>query len=189
MVHCCCVPNCSSRSDRETDLSFFHLPLNNRRLLNRWVHVIRQTNLPIHRNTRICSRHFVNAKGRRLYPNEVPSLSLPRPSTATRTIPRKPSKNRSTDLNDEPVMTPEAEVEVGVDKEGQAKQDASTQTEMDLADLAMTESKVLNLEEKLNETEKKLREVEKKLQKSKFSLNNIKNNDTQVTFFTGFPSF
>ena len=86
-------------------------------------------------------------------------------------------------------MTPEAEVEVGVDKEGQAKQDASTQTEMDLADLAMTESKVLNLEEKLNETEKKLREVEKKLQESKFSLNNIKNNDTQVTFFTGFPSF
>ena len=124
-----------------------------------------------------------------MYPNEVPSLNLPRPSTATRTIPRKPPKNRSTDLNDEPVMTPEAEVEVGVDKEGQAKQDASTQTEMDLADLAMTESKVLNLEEKLNETEKKLREVEKKLQESKFSLNNIKNNDTQVTFFTGFPSF
>ena len=54
-------------------------------------------------------------------------------------------------------MTLEVEVsdEDGVDNEDQGKQDASTQIEMSLADLAMIDSKVLNLEEKLKETEKK----------------------------------
>ena len=40
-----------------------------------------RTNFPLKRNARTCSEHFVNAKldakGRRLYPDEVPSLPLP----------------------------------------------------------------------------------------------------------------
>ena len=56
------------------------LPLKNKRLLNHCIHSIRQTNLPINYHTRICSRHFVNTKGRRLYSDEDPSLCLPKSS-------------------------------------------------------------------------------------------------------------
>ena len=41
-----------------------------------WVHVIRWTNLPLNCHTRACSKHVVNAEGRRLYPDELPSLTL-----------------------------------------------------------------------------------------------------------------
>ena len=77
----------------------FSLPLKNVRLLKRWVHVIRRTNHPQNRHTRICSKHFVNAEGRRLYPDEVPSLFLPRPSISSSKNRRKPPRDRSALLN------------------------------------------------------------------------------------------
>ena len=46
----------------------------------------------------------------------------------------------------------------------------------------MLRSKVLNLE-------KKLEEVEKKVKAAKFTLSNIKDDDSKVSFYTGFPSF
>ena len=46
----------------------------------------------------------------------------------------------------------------------------------------MLRSKVLNLE-------KKLEEAENKLEEAKFTLSNIKDDDSKVAFYTGFPSF
>ena len=84
MVHCCSVPGCSNRSDRESHLSFFKLPLKNKALLKQWVHRIGRKNLPINPNTRVCSEHFVQAAGRLLQHDEVPSLRLPILSTSPR---------------------------------------------------------------------------------------------------------
>ena len=41
MVHVCCVPGCSNRSDREHHLSFFGLPLKKKKpVLKQWIHRI-----------------------------------------------------------------------------------------------------------------------------------------------------
>ena len=92
MTHSCCVPGCSNRSDRETGLSYFKLPLNRKAILKQWIHVIRRINLPINGSTCVCSIHFVNAAGCLLRPDEVPSLHLPVRSTGDKTATRKPLK-------------------------------------------------------------------------------------------------
>ena len=81
MVHVCCVPCCSSRSDRERNLSYFGLPFQDKKLLKQWIHRIGRANLPLNRSTRICSRHFIKAEGRKLCQDEVPSENLPVLST------------------------------------------------------------------------------------------------------------
>ena len=40
-----CVPGCSNRSDKESHLSYFGLPLKDKKLLKQWVHVIRHEHL------------------------------------------------------------------------------------------------------------------------------------------------
>ena len=47
------------------------------------------------------SEHFVNAKGKRLYPAKVPSLSLPMHSISLRSNRRKPPRYPSVSLGDE----------------------------------------------------------------------------------------
>ena len=94
MVHCCCVPGCSNRSDRERHLSFFTLPLKNKTLLKVWIHRIGRKNLPINRNTRVCSQHFERATKRRLLSDECPTLNLPVLTTSIRKTERKPPKER-----------------------------------------------------------------------------------------------
>ena len=84
MVHVCCVPGCSSRSNRETNLSYYRLPLQNKKLLKQWVHKIGCSNLPLNASTRVCSHHLINAKGRKLRKDEIPSEALPiLPTSAT----------------------------------------------------------------------------------------------------------
>ena len=87
MVHVCCVPGCSSRSNREINLSYYRLPLQNKKLLKQWIHKIGRSNLPLNCSTRVCSRHFINAKGRKLRKDEVPSERLPiLPTSTTPTV-------------------------------------------------------------------------------------------------------
>ena len=99
MVPCCCVPECSARSDRELHLSFFSLSLKNKKLLKRWVHAIGHKKPPLNPHTRICSKHFVNAEGRCLYLSEVPSLFLPRTSISWNKIRKKPPRDQSISLS------------------------------------------------------------------------------------------
>ena len=77
MVHVCCVPACSSRSNREVNLSYFRLPLHNKRLLKQWIHCIGHSNLPLNASTRVCSCHFISAEGQKLRKDEVPLETLP----------------------------------------------------------------------------------------------------------------
>ena len=180
MVHCCCVIDCSSRSNRETHLSFFSLPLKNKRLLKHWIHVIRRKNLPLNRHTRICSRHFVNTKKRHLYPNEVPSLFLPDASFCLSRNQRKPPRDQSAVLHDdlEAVSTELGTAKDDLDSDGDSKvtRDVSAQTDMkEVEEVTILRQKFVDLERKLEET--------------KFRLSNIKNDENMVTFYTGFPSY
>ena len=104
MVHFCTVPGCSNRSNRNTSVSFYALPLKNKKLLKIWIHKIGRSNLPINKSTRICSDHFVNAAGRRLRPDEYPSINIPILSTtslACQAKPRKSPKLRTEEHTDE----------------------------------------------------------------------------------------
>ena len=103
MFQCCCFPDCSSTSNRERHLSLFAFPMKNKRLLKRWVRVIRRANPPLNRHTRTCSKHFVNAEGRRLYSDEVPLLTLPSNNRSLGNNWRKPPRYQFASLGDEPV--------------------------------------------------------------------------------------
>ena len=95
MVHFCCIPGCSNRSNRDTAVSYFGLRLKNKPLLRVWIHKIGQQNLPLNNNTRICSNHFVSAAKRKLRPDEYPTINLPQRSHTTVVRPRKPPKTRA----------------------------------------------------------------------------------------------
>jgi hypothetical protein len=77
MVHHCVVPGCSNRSDRETTLSYFGLPLKDKQLLKIWINKIGRSNLPLTKSSRVCSSHFVYATQRRLRVDEYPTINLP----------------------------------------------------------------------------------------------------------------
>jgi len=77
MVNFCAVPGCSNLSDHDLNVSYHRLPINRQSLLKQWIHKIGQENLPILDSTRVCSEHFVNSKGRKLQPDEYPTLKLP----------------------------------------------------------------------------------------------------------------
>ena len=85
MVYFCTVPGCSNCSNRNTSVSFYALPLKNKKLLKIWIHKIGKSNLPINKSTRICSDHFVNAAGRRLRLDEYPLINIPILSTTAQT--------------------------------------------------------------------------------------------------------
>ena len=87
----CCVPECSKRSDRDKDVSFHRLPLRNKKLLKIWIHKIGRKNLPLSTSTRVCSRHFICSRNRKLRPDEYPTLNLP----ALPTQVPQPRKRRS----------------------------------------------------------------------------------------------
>ena len=96
MAHFCAVPGCSNRSNRDTRLSYFGLPLKKKALLKVWIHKIGRKNLPLNSNTRVCSDYFVLAAGRSLRPDEYPTRNLPMISTqSTVSKPRKPPKVRT----------------------------------------------------------------------------------------------
>ena len=76
MVHFYTVPGCSNRSDRETQLSFHRLP-RDKNVLKQWVHKIGRAQLAISESTRVYCEHFVNSRGRKIRPDEVPTLNLP----------------------------------------------------------------------------------------------------------------
>ena len=90
MVNFCAVPGCSNRSDRDKNFSYHRLPINKPLLLKQGIHEIGRENLPNLDSTRVCSEHFVNSKGRKLRPDEYPTLKLPqRPTQVSVPLPRR----------------------------------------------------------------------------------------------------
>ena len=178
MVHFCAVPGCLNRSNRDTGLSFFSLPLKKKALLKVWIHKIRRKNLPLNSNTRVCSNHFISAVGRRVRPDEYPTRNLPSISTrSTVSKPRKPPKVRS--ISSEISQSiPAASVisDLSSSEDDVEQVDVETQTSDDLpAVIEELKGKVMGLEEIIAA--------------SKFCIENIANDDPLITFYTGFPSY
>ena len=69
----------------------YHVMIN--QLLKLWIHKIGRKDLRVSASTRVCSRHFVSSKGRKLRPNEYPTLNLPTLPTQV-TQPRKQKSPR-----------------------------------------------------------------------------------------------
>ncbi len=168
-------PFCSSRSNRERSLSYYGLPLKNKSLLKQWIHVIGRSNLPVNTSTRICSRHFVNAEGRRLYAGEVPSKHLPsRPTQSSASKKRKPPRERS---------VVEKSLSCSMKEATCSFQDQATNTDPEFS------TTVLTLQKEVEILGKELHEAKSDLMKQQFRLANIADSDKKVCFYTGFPSY
>ena len=102
IFHCCCIPDCSSRSNRERHLSFLLFLW---RIKGYWSVALMSLGKPTSCwiVTRICSKYLVNVKGGCLYPDEDPSLLLQRPFICLSNNWRKPPRYWSASLGDEPV--------------------------------------------------------------------------------------
>lgn len=172
MVHFCCVPGCSNRSNRETELSYFGLPLKNKALLKVWMQKIWRDNLPLNNNTRIFSEHFVSASKRKLRPDEYPSLKLPQASHTTIFKLRKPPKQRT---------VPER----------------STETSSNEEDIPDEDDRINNIGTQANDGSKKLIEqlketvktLQANLSETKFCIENISKDDQDLNFYTGFTNY
>ena len=161
MVNYCSVPGCSSRSDRESSLSFHTLPLKNKILIKKWIHQIGCKSLPLNNNTRVCSKQFINSQGHCLHPDEFPFENLPAlPTQLTTPTPRRPLIRKST-----PSKLPAVKhVAVNTDPDGyQTKND--------------------KLELELSALQKGLHHP------AAFSIEQIAHDDHNVSFYTGFLSF
>ena len=66
----CVLSGCSSKSDRESFLSFHRLPFSNK------TPQPSRKNLSVNSNSGICSRHFFNSHGHILRPDEYPTENL-----------------------------------------------------------------------------------------------------------------
>ena len=176
MVHCCSVPSCTNRSDRESHLSYLSLPLTRKPVLKQWIHRIGRKDLPIIPNTRVCSNHFVNATGRRLRPDEVPTLYMPVLSTSVSLLaPRNPPRNRTADY-----VAPFTFAEDTDPSElcMCVRRDASTQTE----------NSIITTERELQAL-KQIDLLQQQVNEQKFRLCNIQGDDTKVSFYTSFQSY
>ena len=176
MVHFCCVPGCSNDSTK-TQFSFFSLPLKRKSVLKQWIHAIGRKNLTVNAHTRVCSEHFVHANGRLLRPDEIPSLKIPSSSRQRKS--RKPPKDRSSLVNSSK-FSDRAEVP--------AQQDPVT------VDASVQTGRVLSAEEialldKVNELEMAIKEIDKQRCKQRFSIMNMKDDNGQVLYYTGFKSY
>ena len=182
MVHVCCVPGCSSRSDREKCLSFFSLPLRNKKRLKQWIHKIGRVNLPINSSTRVCSRHFLKAEGRKLRKDEVPTENIPilRASVTQAKKRRSPKKRMplvTVTESNTTVATAAAEAMKHLER-----CDKGIATELSLSRLNLIMDKVQSLERTIETLQQQLKSME-------FRLSNVSHSNKLVTFYTGFPSY
>lgn len=181
MVHFCCVPGCANHSNRETSLSYFKLPLRRKPILKQWIPVIGRKNLPINNSTLICSVHFINATGRKLRLDEVPSENVSIQSINVKRTSRKPPKDRVF------VEKLSNSTPTNIVTDSPLQECKGTQTE----GLSMEEMEHLLPEEKNKNAKlmEQLSGLESELTRSHFRLANIKHNDSMVCFYTGFITF
>ena len=170
MVNVCVVPGCTNRSDREKDLSYYSVPLKNEKLLKVWVHKIRRKNLPLNKNSRVCSDHFKpGAKGQRLLPDEYPTLKLPEITAPVR-------ENRPATERVHLTLSEEADSEQPVeaeDDEDDEKKDIGVQVD----------------DERIEHLEAEIEVLKLKLRRSELCLSNIAHSNSKVQFYTGFRDY
>ena len=133
----------------------------------------------MHENTRICNEHFVNAAGRQLRIDDVPSRNLPGPSIMQKTQPqRKPPKEHffidKTSVPDDHLAIIPSTCNV------------STQSDLDVKKL---EENLSLLRQSNDALLLDLQGLEKQLITERFRLANMKGDDSKIAFHTGFPSY
>ena len=62
MPHHCIVPLCTNSSNNNPELYFYHLPLHDKKLLQRWLVNIRRVNTNVNKHSRVYSAHFKGGK-------------------------------------------------------------------------------------------------------------------------------
>ena len=88
--HRCIVTLCTNNS-KIPELSFYHSPLHDKKLLQRWLVNTRQVNTYVNEHSRICSTHFERGKkqGKMLHPPYV--FAWTKQVSATRASPKERS--------------------------------------------------------------------------------------------------
>ena len=172
----CCVPGCSTRSERDKDVSFHRLPLRDKKLLKIWIYKIGRKNLPLSASTRVCSRHFIQSKNRKLRPDEYPTLNLPLVSTQV-TQPRK----RRSPKNRQPLE---------IDNTSESTESDDPELTISVAILTDVTGKDLDaLATECEQLKRSLEETRTKLKATEFRVDSLINDDKQIQFYTGFPSY
>ena len=131
-------------------------------------------------HTHVCSDYFVKANGRLLRLDEVPSHGLPGsvgPNTS-----RKPPNDRS--LVPSKQTSKHTRVCFGKEVKLAASQDASVQTEK-----MMMTGKERVLLDKVNSLQFMVDLKDQQLSRQKFRLMNMKDDNSQISFYTGFESY
>ena len=135
--------------------------------------------MPVNRNSRVFSKHFIDSVGRKLRPDEVPTENLP-------TLPTKVSQSRVRQpLVKKPLRRDRIESDVpDVVHVGDVTMDVGTNTEIDVSDDRRT------LETKLNTLTAEIAMLKSTVTSNRFiRLECIADNDANVAFYTGFPTY
>ena len=175
----CCVPGCSKRSERDKDVSFHRLPRHDKQLLKLWIHKIGRKDLRVSASTRVCSRHFVSSKGRKLRPNEYPTLNLPTlPTQVT-----QPRKQRSPRKREFTLRTEDSD-DCSEETEAVNKSVSNVGTSTDVCG---EDIEALVKECELLRT--KLVESESRLKSAQLRISSVEYDDKMIQFYTGFTSY
>ena len=175
----CCVPGCSKRSERDKDVSFHLLPRHDKKLLKLWIHKIGRKDLRVSASTRVCSRHFVSSKNRKLRPDEYPTLNLPTLSTqVTQQRKRKSPRKREFTLPTEESDDCSGETEAV----NESVSSVATSTDVHGEDIEALVKECELLRRKLVESESKLKSAQ-------LRISSVEYDDKIIQFYIGFTSY
>ena len=192
----CCVPQCTVPGYVIEDgkkITFHSLP-KNEKLLSEWIVKIKRdigTKFIITKYTKICSRHFTNsdfsvtAKSKRvLKRNAIPSVfPWNKPTQFRRVLQRGVVEDRCIQM-DVNVQTPEAENSV-------TKEQELTERNLQLEAELEVQKKAAEFFQKQRDQMKVIiqKQAKVKQEKNTFSLEQFRQSDADICFYTGFPTY
>jgi len=210
----CCVPLCRNSSGQNKErqrlglpkLSFHVFPKAGTIRYKNWIVKIRRdpgSKFVINKYTKICSQHFTaedfsSKERRRLKPDTVPSIfpwtneCFRRDSETSRIA--KSDKQRCDFMEERRSSESTSCSDFG----GDSMEDTFKQDDYEYLDSATTKSAtetealkshIIDLQSQILKLQQSIAEVELSAQKSLFRLQNIKDNDDLIRFYTGFPDY
>ena len=139
-----------------------------------WIHKIGRSNLAQKSNTRVCSDHFLNSRGRKLRQDEFPTQKLPKLTTSKASPKKRKSPKRRTP-NESVQSAPPASEDAGTNLPSilatlEAGTQASSYTQ--LLDASTCTST-----------------IEVPMQPNRMRVDAIKDNPDMFQYYTGFPTY
>ena len=157
--------------------TFYHIMI--KKLLKLWIHKIGRKDLRVSASTRVCSRHFVSSKNRKLRPDEYPTLNLLTLSTqVTQQRKRKSPRKREFTLPTEESDDCSGETEAV--NESVSSVATSTDVRGEDIEALVKECELLR---------RKLVESESKLKSAQLRISSVQYDDKMIQFYTGFTSY